>query len=258
MSQLIDKLNRVDKALPQPMGFRAARPASAEPQTLLIASLSQRVDAGSLSECIDGADAVLLRLTKSGLSSSAIQKTVESLPDIPWGYWLDDTGNKKIETLVKAGCDFTVIPATSRVLAAPQDDTIGKILQVESSLSDGLLRAVNDLPVDAVLAADMYDSIDWHHLMHIQHMANLLSKPLLVPIPLNLTASEIKLIWEAGVDGVVAEVDSTQPSGALKELRQTINKLPPRSRKRGKAEVLLPYVGEKRSTVAEDEEEEEE
>lgn len=260
MSRLIDELNRVAKATPQPMGFRAARSAPSEPRILLIASLSQGGDADRLADHVDGADAVLLHLAKSELATKALQKIATSLPDIPWGGWLEDIGAKKMEALVEAGCDFVVFPASSRVSAIPQDDKLGKILQVEPSLSEGLLRAINDLPVDVVLTTDSYedDSIAWHHLLHFQRLANLLNKPLLVPAPLNVTASELKALWETGVDGVVVEA-GIESAGGLRELRQAISKLTFRpQRKRGKSEALLPHVGRAGPTQTETEEEEEE
>ena len=259
MSRLIDELNRVARATPQPMGFRAAHPVSFEPRIRLIASLAQIGDTDRLADGVDGADAVLLRLAKSHLAAKTLQKIAESLPDMPWGGWLEDIGTKKMATLVEAGCDFVVFPAASRVLATPQDDKVGKILQVEPALGEGLLRAINDLPVDAVLAADAYqdDSMAWHHLMRFQHLTNLLSKPLLVPVPVNVTAGELKVLWEAGVDGVVVEADTSKP-GALRDLRRAISKLPPRSpRRRGKAEALVPRVGGEEVPEPETEEEEE-
>ena len=108
MSRLIDELNRVAKAAPQPIGFRATRPASSEPRILLIASLAQNGDTDRLADCVDGADAVLLRFSKSDLAAKTLQKIAGSLPDIPWGGWLEDIGARKMETLVEAGCDFVV------------------------------------------------------------------------------------------------------------------------------------------------------
>ena len=260
MSRLIDELNSVAGAIPQPMGFRAARPVSSEPRILLIASLAQTGDTDHVADCVAGADAVLLRLAKSDLTAKTLPKIAASLPDMPWGGWLEDIGVKRMETLVEAGGDFVVFTAASRVLATPQNDKVGKILQVESSLGEGLLRAVNDLTVDAVLTTDVCeagDSIAWHHLMLFQRLANLLVKPLLASVPLNVTASELKTLWEAGVDGVVVEVGAGQPAGRLRELRRAIGELTFRpSRKRGKAEALLPHAGMVKSTEPEEAEEE--
>ena len=65
MSRFIDELNRAVRAAPQPMGFKTARPATTEPRILLIASLAASGDTDRLADSADGADAVLLRLTKS-------------------------------------------------------------------------------------------------------------------------------------------------------------------------------------------------
>ncbi len=260
MSRLIEELNRVVRAVPQPMGFRAARADSSGPRILLIASLAKIENTDHLADSTDGADAVLLRLDKSGLTASTLKKIAASLPNIPWGGCLDDIGNKKMAALVEAGCDFVVFPVASRVLATPQDEKVGKILQVEPSLGEGLLRAVNDMPVDAVLAAHVCEAgepILWHHLMILQRLDNLLSKPLLVTAPPEITAGELKALWEAGADGVVVEADTRHPK-RLKELRLSIGKLKfPASRKRGKAEALLPRIGGERGTLTPDEEEEE-
>ena len=160
--------------------------------------------------------------------------------------------------MVKAGCDFVVFPAANTPLAILQDDEVGKILQVEVSLSEGLLRAVDELPVDGVLIAGEQESdyfLTWHHLMIFQRFADLLTKPLLVGVPSYVAATDIQALWEAGVDGVVVEVEVDQPAGRLNELRQVINELTFPPRKRAKAEALLPYIGGKTGVETEEEEE---
>ena len=111
-----------------------------------------------------------------------------------------------------------------------------------------------------MLASDAYEadgSIAWHHLMLFQRLANYLTKPLLVPVPLNVTAGELKTLWEAGVDGVMVEVGTE--AGRLRELRRSIGEIKFRpTRKRGKAEARLPRISVETGTVTPDEEEEEE
>jgi len=91
--------------------------------------------------------------------------------------------------------------------------------------------------------------------MLFQHFANLLTKPLLVSVPSNITANELKVLWEAGVDSVMIEVGDEQSAARLKELHQAIDKLvlPPRRRK---VEALLPHISGETSPVTEEEEEE--
>ena len=260
MSKLIDKLNQAAKAVPQPMGFRAAKPALMKPKMLLIASLIQANNVGRLADYITGADAVLLPTAKLSPRATTLQKIAKAVSDIPWGGWLADTGRREISPMMETGCDFVVFPA-STALATPQDDEIGKILQVEASLGEGLLKAVNELPVDAVLIADEPEkerSLTWHRLMLFQRFADLLTKPLLITAPLNVTANELQVLWKTGVDGVVVEVGIGEPVGRLEELRKVIDKLTFPARTRGKTEALLPHIGEETGPVTEAEEEEEE
>jgi len=260
MSRFIDKLNRLSRAEPQPIGFRATQLASPKPKIQLVASLAQE-SVESLVDHTAGADAGLLRITKLSSGAKTLQQISQAVSDIPWGGWLKDSSPGGIKQMTKAGCDFIVFPATNTPLAILQNDKVGKILEVEASLSEGLLRAANELPIDAVLIASEQRegySLTWQHLMLFQRFADLLTKPLLVSIPPKVTAGELQAIWEAGVDGVVTEVTVEQPQDRLKELRQIIDKLAfPSPRKREKREPLLPYIGKEPSMETIEEEEEE-
>jgi hypothetical protein len=162
--------------------------------------------------------------------------------------------------MVEAGCDFVVFPAANTSLAILQNDELGKVLEVEALLNEGLLKVVDDLPVDAVLIASEREKdyfLTWYHLMLFRRCADLLTKPLLVSVPSDVAANELQVLWEAGVGGVVVEVGVEQTVGRLAELRQIIDKLtfPPPS-KRGKAEPLLPYIRGEPGIVSDEEEEE--
>ncbi len=260
MSKFIDKLNQVSRVVPQSIGFRRAKPASEQPKILLIASLAG-AGVDGLADYVVGADAGLLRIPKLSSGAKTLKEMSQAVPDIPWGGWLRNIDQDGIKQMAKAGCDFVVFPAANTPLALLQNDEMGKILEVESSLSEGLLRAANELPIDAVLIAAEQEgeySLTWHHLMLFQRFADLLTKHLLVSIPPNVTANELQALWEAGVDGVVIEVGAGQPAGGSKELRQVIDKLAsPSQRKRGKAEALLPHISVETDTVTETEEERE-
>ena len=258
MSRFIDKLNQVSRVVPQSMGFMKAQPVSEKPKILLIASLAG-AGVGGLADYVVGADAGLLRIPKLSSGAKTLKEMSQAAPDIPWGGWLRNIDQDGIKQMAKAGCDFVVFPAANTPLALLQNDEIGKILEVEPSLSEGLLRAVNELSIDAVLIAGEQEGeyfLTWHHLMLFQRFADLLTKPLLASIPPNVTANELQALWEAGVDGVVIEVGAGQPADRLKKLRQVIDKLAfPSQRKRGKAEALLPHIGRESSIVTEEDKE---
>ncbi len=257
MSRFIDKLNQVSRVVPQSIGFGRAHPVPEKPKILLIASLTE-TSVGGLTNYVVGADAGLLHIPKLSSGAKTLKEMSQAVPDIPWGGWLRNIDKEEIKQMAKAGCDFMIFPAANTPLALLQNDEIGKILEVESSLSEGLLRAVNELSIDAVLIAGEQGEgyfLTWYHLMLFKRFADLLTKPLLASIPPNVTANELQALWEAGVDGVIIEVGAGQPAERLKELRQTIDKLVfPLQRKRGKAEALLPHIGREVSIVTEEEE----
>jgi len=263
MSKFIDKLKRLSLGEPQPIGFRATQPVSPKEKMQLIAGISEE-NAEHLADCVAGADAGLLRISKMATGINTLQEASQAIPDIPWGGWLQGSSVGQTKQLVKAGCDFVAFTATSTPLAIIQGDDIGKILVVEASLSEGLMRAANELPIDAVLVSDAEregDSLTWEHLLILKRFADLIAKPLLVSIPLKVMAGELQALWEAGIDGVVVTEKAGQPPTGLSKLRQVIEKLDfPSPRKLEKVEPLLPRVssGLDAPGIEEDEDEDEE
>ena len=256
MSRFIDKLNRLSQAGSQPIGFRTAQPASSKPKIQLAASLAQE-SVESLVDRMAGADAGLLRISKLSSGVKYLQHISRAVPDIPWGGWLQGSSQGGVKQMTKAGYDFIVFPATSTPLAILQNDKVGKILEVEASLNEGLLRTIDELPVDAVLIASQQEGdyfLTWHHLMLFHYFADSLTKPLLAQVSSRVTANELQALWEAGVKGVVIEAGDGQSVGALATLRQAIDKLTfAPHRQRGKTAVLLPHINSETDIITEEE-----
>jgi hypothetical protein len=259
MSRFIDTLNQVIQAVPQPVGFRAVQSVSTKPRMLVVASLVQ-ADVKGLADYVAGADAGLLPMSELSSGAKSLQKISKVVSGIPWGAWLRDNDGEGIKQIAKAGCDFVVFSAANTSLAMLQGDEWGKILQVEASVGEGLLRAVDELPVDAVLIGGEPEEqhlLTWHDLMVFQYFAALLTKPLLVCVPSSVTDNELQALGEAGVNGVIVGVGGGQPAERISELRNTIDKLVfPLQHKRRKAGALLPRITEETSIVTEEEEEE--
>jgi len=252
MSKFADKLKHVSQAEAQPMGFGRRQVAAAKSGMILVAKLAGG-GVSKLAGLVAGADAGLLNISGSGSDSKALQK-----PDIPWGGWLKGERRPGGGELECPGCDFVVLPAAETPVGILESSTdVGKILEVSTSLNAGILRTVNDLPVDGVLVTfEDEDSpvLTWQRLMTLQHFADLLDKPLLTEVTPEVTDGELKMLWEAGVDGVIVEVGAGKPGGQLKRLREAISKLPPLSLGRGgKVKALLPQTGQE-AEVADEEE----
>jgi hypothetical protein len=260
MSRLIDKLKQVADAASQPIGFRSARTATPKPQMVLIASLTNEENAGTFIGNVSGADAVLLPAAKAATGAGTRHKRCQPAPDIPWGKRIEDADQQEIAALDKNGCDFLVFPASAKVPAIPEDENLGKVLQIESSLDEGLVKAIGQSPLDAVLVSledEAGQFLTWHQLLLLQRLASISTKPVLVFIPPDATTDKLKALWEAGIDGVVTEMSSKQPKERIQEFRQAIQEFSSRSpHRRGKKEALLPHVSEKTESAADVEEDE--
>ena len=221
------------------MGFRAAG-AQPKPKMVLVAHIAP----GAVKST--GADAVLLSIPKTGIKSP---KTLTKF-NIPWGGWLKEVAASGVRQLGEGGADFIVFPAVSASKAILEEEKLGKIVAVEAALDAGLLKAIDDLPVDAVLIAEEKASLTWQELMLFRRCANILTKPLLVTVSPDIATSELQALCEAGVSGVVV-------GDKLDKLRQMIDKLPaPKAGKRRKVEPLVPRIGGETGTVSEEEEDE--
>ena len=258
MSRFIDQLKRVSLDTAQPMGFKRALSPSKR-GLKLVASLAQP-DIGDLAERVAGADAVLIPISRGGPGAKTLKKLCQYQADIAWGGWLKGAWREGIKRITAAGFDFVVFTADSAPLAVPEADDLGKILALEVSLDEGLLRAAAELPVGAVLTYGeslKVPFLTWRHLMLFQRFAGLAAKPLLVPVPSEITGNELRLLWEAGIDGVLIEVAAEgKPVGRIKELRQVIDglSLSPR-RQRGRTGALLPRIAAETSETIDEEDE---
>jgi hypothetical protein len=209
---------------------------------VIIAALAEG-DARGAAAAKESADALLLK--------RAQEQIVASLGEVTWGASLDEaTDPDYIGALKGMGCDFLVFDAAKTPLALLREEDMGKIVEIEPSLADGLVRAIEQLPIDAVLTGGD-PSLSVHRLMLCQHLANLVRKPLVALAPLDMSKEDIEGLREAGMAGVVVKVEGDAREGLFR-LRQIIDALPPSRRgRREKAEALLPYLGEEITEVEE-------
>lgn len=238
MSRFVDELKRFSQAENQPMGFRTSPSLLHRPKMMLLVVLDEA--GGPAADQVAGADAGLVALAAS--SPAAVKAASDEVPGIPWGAWLPG-GGKAAGATLKTGCDFIVFPPDT-LLAMPKED-VGKVLAIGASLGEGLLRAINELPVDAVLVTaepKTGSHLTWQHLMFFRRSADLLAKPLLAQVPPTISAEELQAVWEAGVVGIVV-APGKKAGGKIAGLRQIIDqlKLPAPGRKR-KMTPLVPYI----------------
>ena len=236
MSKLVEKLIQTSRVSPQPLGFKGAAAASTQKRSpmVLIAVLTEG-DASAAAIGNGNADAVLLKKVDSQITAA--------LGKIPWGASLEKGTEKELNHLKEMGCDFLVFDPATAPIALLRDNELGKIVEVEASLGDGMIRAIDKLPIDAVLIGGDSE-LSVHRLMVCQHIVNLVPKPLLALTPLDSPKEALEGFQETGVAGLMVELSGGGGKG-LAQLRQTIDSLPPLT-KRGKEriEAVLPYHGQ--------------
>jgi hypothetical protein len=259
MSRLIEKLKKIHQAEPQPMGFALNRASSASPKMQLMAYLASE-NAEKLSGSIGDADAVLMEVTKSD-EVGALEKLCRSKDDLAGG-WVKASNSGTLKKALNIACDFVIFPAATPLNSIPKEK-VGRILEVDLSWTEGMLRTLNDLPIDAVFIAgkDAELAITVNRLVFLQRLAYMLSKPILVTVPSGTTETELQTLWDMGIVGVVIEVTDEESAKGLGALHKIIEKLPATSfRKKNRASAILPHMQaeEPHSSPGEEEEEEDE
>jgi hypothetical protein len=229
MSKFIDRLKQVSQPPTLSIGFRPKKVEPTRPKIQLVAFLHE--DSQSLVSKLAAADAIVVRETKPFSD------------DTLWGIQMGKGALEEVDKAIETGADFAILPSSGTVL--PSDRKIGKILQISASVTDVLLRTVNDLPVDAVLVTEDGEgnAITWQKLMLCKRFTGMLTKPVVVPIPHTVTGAELQLIWETGVNGVMVDMKSISDTSALDTLRQVIDGLQyPSPKKREKLTPVLPQT----------------
>jgi hypothetical protein len=250
MSEFIEKLKRGTQHTPAQLGFRSVQ-LKDKSKILLIACIAEQTMKNA-EELLVGADAglVIMKNLASGLES--LQKFTKIKPDIPWGGWVKDIQWLKME-FPETEADYFIFTADTPIFNLPAK--LGRILELNSLLTDTMIRAIEDLPIEAILLSDNTGNLlNWQYLLTLQRLDNLLSKPILIKAPAEIVRENLSTLWEVGVDGIVIEVGVGQPKETLQELRVMIDKVSfPIPRKAKKTSVRLPFI----NTEAPKEEEEE-
>jgi hypothetical protein len=243
MSRFIEKLKRAWQAEPPSMGFGRV-PEAMKPKVMLVAEV--KADAAEAKRLADKADAILLKDCSKGVAGAAA---------IPCGILLGKSGGLK--TATATGADFIAF-SSETPLEMLEDEEIGRVLLIETSLEKELLGAIGDMPLDAVIAVGeemKRTPYTWQHFMRLKGIAAACGKPLLVSIAADVGEDELQLLWQAGIAGVVVEVLNGEE---IKKLRKIIDSLKPPSKKTSKARAIVPSVKQEALLATDEEVEEEE
>ena len=254
MSKLAEKIRRVILREPTPMGFGAAGRGRALTM-LLLGVAADRWAERAAHGASGGVDALILAFGDGAPKEGDLRDAVRAAGDVSCGVQLGRADPEAIERLRQAGVDFVVFEAERTTATALLNETLGYVLHLREEISDVYLRTLEPLPLDAIILPSREGSLTVRAQMELQRIAGLARTPLIVTVPPSTGPAELQCLRDVGVAGVA--VDLSLPGGveALPALRQGIEGLPARRRRREeRLESLLPSVA---PAAAEEEEEEE-
>jgi hypothetical protein len=235
MSKLNQRIERLGKETPAPLGFGAAKRRKAAPTMVLLASTSDPSAANKL----DGVplDGVLFTADKA--TGSVLAKATSGLKDVAWGTQIQSPTAEKVKELVDAGCDFITLTGMSASLEALHNEDLGKFLIVPADLKEEHAHSLEVMPVDGVIYADAVSSpLNLEGLLQLACVRGEIGSCFLVLVNGTLSTWELECLREIGVDGVIVNLESTDVD-ALNALAHTIADLP---RRRSRVELSSPSL----------------
>jgi len=194
-----------------------------------------------------GVDAIVMRIADPQRDIQDLPKIASALGEIPLGVWPKSVNKDGIEQLVRAKCDFIILDPATTSAAVLEQEEMGKVIGVDSSLDDSLVKAIEPLPLDAALIEQEGNLLSVYDLMHYRRIVDLVTKPILLMTHPELKDSDLRILSEIGVKGVVVEGWSKEK---LVWLHQEIKTLPPVLKRRGeRREAVLPRLEQEISSL---------
>jgi hypothetical protein len=162
-----------------------------------------------------------------------------------------------VAALKEAGADFLVFDAEATSAEALLEPEMGYVLALSGEPTDSFLRALDAFPLDGLWVHDWRGPLTVHRQIELRRLHLLSRTPLSVPVRPDIGPAELECLRDAGVVAVAVNGTEAGTWQQLGDLRQAINGLPPRARRREeRPEVVLPIGRELAPQVEEEEEEE--
>ena len=248
MSKLIQRIERLGKDTPAPLGFGAATRRKAAPTMVLLVSTADPSAAAKLEDIsLDG-----VIYTSPAAKGADLAKASSSLKDVPWGSQVEILTVDQVKELVDAGCDFITLTGTTASLEALQSEDLGKFLVVPAGIKEEHAHSLEVLPVNAVIFADVVSApLNLESLIALAAVRGEIGCAFLIRVNGTLSAWELECLREIGVEGVIVDLASTDAE-ALTALAKAILDLPRRRSRSEMSSPSLPRVSARAQAVEAD------
>ncbi len=207
------------------MGFGAAARTPKTPAMALIGLISQNHKRGAARLARIEADGALLEGTNL---DGKLADIVQALGPVPWGVKAaGEMDVERVKALTEKGCDFLVASPENVTVEAVKEDKPAFLLSLPAGAGDGFLRAIEDLPVDAVFLSlcPGGSSLTLQDLITVGAARSMFDKYLIVGAPATVSPSELAGLRDMGVDAVAVDAGRS-PEKALKAIKESLLDLP--------------------------------
>jgi len=257
MSKLGDKIRKARRLESGAIGFGAMAARPGAPSVLLMV----HGPASSMRPPDDlaarGVDAVLLSLPNPQADMSQLAKWAKKASDVPCGAQVMAASGKIVAALKEAGADFLVFDAETTSAEALLETEMGYVLALSGEPTDSLLRTMDAFRLEGLWVDDWRGPLTVHRQMELHRVHLLSRKPLFAPVRPDIGAAELECLRDAGVVAVAVNGMEAGAWQQLGDLRQAIDGLPARGRRREERPDVVLSLGRELAPQAEEEEEEE-
>ena len=222
MSKLSERMRRAARTDARPVGFTAVATAP-QPTMLVIAEISANDAASSVEISAEHADALLL---PDDTPEAALKSATGG--QVPVGVRLTRGNRERVAALKAAGVDFVVLDEESAASALMEED-LSYVLEVAGEPTDTDLRALDALPLEALLAPPVDGALTIRRSINMRRFVAFGRKPLMLPISAETNAADLEALRELNVLLLLV------PAAGAAGLRERVMTLPPRRRREGSA-----------------------
>ncbi|KPK47412.1 MAG: hypothetical protein AMJ77_03235 [Dehalococcoidia bacterium SM23_28_2] len=257
MSKLGDKIRKARRLESGAIGFGAITARPRVPSMLLMVHGPAEMmrPAGELAE--RGVDAILQSLSRPQEEMGNLARWAKEAGDVPWGAQVAAASSNTVAGLKEAGADFLAFDAEDTAAEALLETEMGYVLAISGEPADTFLRVLETLPLEGLWLYDWQGPLTVRRQMELRRLHLLSRTPLFVPVQPDIDPAALECLRDAGVVAVAMSCTDASKWQQLADLRQAIDGLPPRPRRREeRPEAVLP-LGRESAPQAEEEEEEE-
>jgi hypothetical protein len=204
-SALVRRLREAARGKPRSLGFGRDRDDKPTPAVVVVAEV-RGLDASAARDAVaDGAAAVVFvvdgpsREQVSRDGQAAVQACGGAVAGIALGGEIDAVA------LAEAGFDFVLAGVDEAPIGFVAVEGVAKVARVDASSQTGLLRALGELPIDAVIAGRVGGAagLTVLDLMTYRHVVDSMRQAVLVVVDDSIQAEHLQVLRDSGIVGVV-------------------------------------------------------